>query len=62
METKGRSGFGRREFIGAAAAALFAGVVVQITGCGGTDDGGNQAPQNGDVTGAISTIRRRTRP
>lgn len=32
-----KDGFGRRQFIGAAAAALLAGVVIQITGCS-TDD------------------------
>jgi hypothetical protein len=45
-------GLGRREFLGAAAAALFAGVVIQITGC---TDGNPASSQggSGDITGTI---------
>jgi hypothetical protein len=45
------AGVGRREFIGAAAAALFAGVVIQITGCSDEDPASSQG--GGDVTGYI---------
>ncbi|HKP94734.1 MAG TPA: hypothetical protein VJ385_03155 [Fibrobacteria bacterium] len=54
METESARGIGRREFIGAAAAALFAGVVIQITGCGTDDDGGDDASADGSATGSIS--------
>ncbi|MDB5048017.1 MAG: hypothetical protein JWO30_1088 [Fibrobacteres bacterium] len=54
MESNGKSGFGRREFIGAAAAALFAGVVIQITGCGTDSSDETQATQDGSATGTIS--------
>lgn len=37
MENKEKTGVGRREFIGTAAAALFAGVLIQITGCSSDD-------------------------
>ena len=44
---------GRRRFIGAAAAALFAGVVIQITGCS-TDDKEDSAPPAGSKTGVVT--------
>jgi hypothetical protein len=47
-----RAGQGRRTFIGAAAAALFAGVVIQITGCSTEDDTGNPGA-GGAKTGAV---------
>jgi hypothetical protein len=48
-----KNGIGRREFLGAAAAALFAGVVIQITGC--TDDNpASSQGGNGDVAGSIA--------
>ena len=53
METEAKRGIGRREFIGAAAAALFAGVVIQITGCD-SKDSSPTAPATGDVVGSIS--------
>jgi hypothetical protein len=52
MATNRESGFGRREFIGAAAAALFAGVVIQITGCG--EDSATSSGGAGDIVGSIS--------
>lgn len=46
---------GRREFIGAAAVALFAGIAIQIAGCGSNDNGtGGGTIANGDVSGSIS--------
>lgn len=48
---------GRREFIGAAAAALFAGVVITITGCNEDDKvvgGGNGGGATGDFYGDIA--------
>jgi hypothetical protein len=48
------NGLGRREFLGAAAAALFAGVVIQITGCSSDDNPASSQGGNGDVTGFIS--------
>lgn len=47
METSGKNAMGRREFIGAAA-AVFAGVVITVTGCSedeptGSGNGGKQA-------------------
>ena len=53
METGTKHGIGRREFIGAAAAALFAGVVIQITGCNSKDSSPTGA-SDGDVVGAIA--------
>src|SRR4051812_30091964 len=57
METSGsedKGGIGRRQFIGAAAAALFAGIVIQITGC---DDGNSTSDQggSGDVSATIGS-------
>jgi hypothetical protein len=53
MEKQEQGGFGRREFLGAAAAALFAGVVIQITGC--STDSGSSGPtlEAGDKQGSI---------
>lgn len=48
---------GRREFIGAAAAALFAGVIIQVTGCTTDDNKTQTAPPKlnpGDLAGTIS--------
>jgi hypothetical protein len=53
MANSNESGFGRREFIGAAAAALFAGVVIQITGCS-KDSGTGSEGGAGDAVGSIS--------
>ncbi|MEO7424174.1 MAG: hypothetical protein ABI036_03240 [Fibrobacteria bacterium] len=52
MTNSNQSGFGRREFIGAAAAALFAGVVIQITGCS-KDSGTGSDGGAGDAVGSI---------
>lgn len=48
-----RTGQGRRAFIGAAAAALFAGVAIQITGCSTEDkeDPGSAGANTGVVFG-----------
>lgn len=43
----------RREFLGAAAAALFAGVAIAILGCN-EDKGSGPEPEPGDISGAIS--------
>jgi hypothetical protein len=48
------AGQGRRTFIGAAAAALLAGAVIQITGCSSDDKGtGNPNPGDGSKAGAV---------
>lgn len=52
MDTKVKHGIGRREFLGAAAAALFAGVAIQITGC--TTESDSPSAQAGDETGSIA--------
>jgi hypothetical protein len=44
---------GRRQFLGAAAAALLAGVLIQITGCSSTDDG-SDAPPAGSKSAVIT--------
>lgn len=48
------AGQGRRIFIGAAAAALFAGIAIQVTGCStdDKDDAGNPSA-NGDKSGVV---------
>jgi hypothetical protein len=51
METDDKAGIGRREFIGAAAAALFAGVAIQIVGC---SDSTSSGPGITDAVGDIS--------
>jgi hypothetical protein len=51
MEIKEKTGIGRREFIGTAAAALFAGVLIQVTGCSSDD---SVSVQEGDVAGSVS--------
>ena len=50
-----QAGQGRRTFIGAAAAALFAGVVIQITGCSTDDkeDPGTGNTGDGAKTGSV---------
>jgi hypothetical protein len=45
-------GMGRREFIGAAASALFAGVVITVTGCSEDDPAG--PAKDGSVSGTIA--------
>lgn len=52
MERSQNEGMGRREFIGAAAAALFAGVVITVTGCSEDDPAGPAA--DGSVSGTIA--------
>lgn len=48
-------GRGRRTFIGAAAAALFAGVAIQITGCSTDDKGDAGNPSaSGDKSGVVT--------
>ncbi len=54
MATENQAGFGRREFIGSAAAALFAGVVITVTGCNSTDSGSDSSLNPGDAAGTIS--------
>ncbi|MDB5104998.1 MAG: hypothetical protein JWP91_2687 [Fibrobacteres bacterium] len=54
MDGKEKTGFGRRRFIGAAAAALFAGVAIQITGCTTDDKADPPATGEGDKTATIS--------
>lgn len=51
METAGTNGMGRREFIGAAAAALFAGVAITITGCDEEDK--PTTPSDGSKAGDV---------
>jgi hypothetical protein len=51
MDSHEQIGIGRRTFIGSAAAALFAGVLIQITGC--TTDDKEDAP-SGSLTGSIA--------
>jgi hypothetical protein len=48
---------GRREFIGAAAAALFAGVAISVTGCGSTED--EDAPA-GSKEAVVETVNGHT--
>jgi hypothetical protein len=52
-----KSGFSRREFIGASATAVFASLVIPITGCGGDSgtNGGTESSGNG-VGDAIGTV------
>jgi hypothetical protein len=52
MERSQTEGMGRREFIGAAAAALFAGVVITMTGCSEDDPAGPAG--DGSVAGTIA--------
>lgn len=47
----GKGGLGRRQFIGTAAAALFAGVVIHITGC--TTDEAENSPAAGGNSATI---------
>ncbi|GEM_PF-1655260 len=54
MHNQNRSGIGRREFLGTAAAALFAGVLFQITGCTTDDKASNTPPPAGSVSGSIA--------
>ena len=51
MENQEKNGLGRREFITAAGAALFAGVLIQITGCSTEED--SPKGQASDATGSI---------
>jgi hypothetical protein len=59
MEALNKPGLGRREFIGAAAAALFAGVVVQIVGCDDSTSSGGDLPA-GAVAAQVSTVNGHT--
>jgi hypothetical protein len=59
-ETQDSRAMGRREFIGAAAAALFAGVAVQIVGCGGTDDDDGGTVNPGDIKANVATVNSHT--
>jgi hypothetical protein len=43
----------RRTFLGASAAVLFAGIAIQITGCGTEEDSG---ANNGSVSASISSV------
>lgn len=53
MDNRTQPGTTRREFLGAAAAALFAGISITILGC---DDGAStgSSPEAGDIAGEIS--------
>lgn len=51
MDGKVTKGMGRREFVGAAAAALFAGVSITLVGCSEDEP---TAPAKGDVAGTIN--------
>ena len=53
MENRVKSGTSRREFLGAAAAALFAGISITILGCG-EDSGTGPTVEDGDISGQIS--------
>lgn len=57
MEKLQSNGMGRRKFIGAAAAALFAGVVITVTGCDEDDPAG---PVNGDRAGTVDSANSHT--
>lgn len=53
MEKTTSPGTSRREFLGAAAAALFAGVTITLLGCG-DDKGTGDTAGSGDIAGEIS--------
>lgn len=53
MENRVQSGTSRRVFLGAAAAALFAGISITLLGCG-DDSGTGATAEPGDLTGTIS--------
>jgi hypothetical protein len=53
MENRIQSGTSRRVFLGAAAAALFAGVSITLLGCG-DDSGTGPTAEAGDIIGEIS--------
>lgn len=53
MEKSQSIGMGRRKFIGAAAAALFAGVVISVTGCSEDEPAG---PAAGDMVGTVDAF------
>lgn len=54
MDEAGINGMGRREFIGAAAAALFAGVAITLTGCDEEDKA--TTPTDGSKAGDVNTV------
>jgi hypothetical protein len=54
MENRIQSGSSRREFLGAAAAALFAGITITVLGCG-SDSGTGTKAEDGDKSGQISS-------
>jgi hypothetical protein len=53
MENRTQSGPSRRQFLGAAAAALFAGISITVLGCG-DDSGTGPTAETGDKVGEIS--------
>jgi len=53
MEHPSPSGINRREFLGAAAAALFTGIAITLMGCG-EDKGTGDSLGSGDMAGEIS--------
>jgi hypothetical protein len=53
MENRTQTGPSRRVFLGAAAAALFAGVTITLLGCG-EDSGTGATAEAGDLVGTIS--------
>ena len=54
METRIRHEMDRREFIGAAATALLAGVAIQLTGCYSNDGYGTSPTPSSGVNGSIA--------
>jgi hypothetical protein len=54
MENRIKTSPGRREFLGAAAAALFAGITITLVGCGDDDAGTGATAETGDLIGSIS--------
>ncbi len=53
MQDTEKCGIGRREFIGTAAAALFAGIAIQLTGCSSDESTGPKA-EAGDKVGTVA--------
>lgn len=48
------NGLGRREFLGTAAAAIFSGIAIHITGCN-SDSGTSPKSSSGDIAGTVET-------